>query len=496
MTENTKQAANEAENQDILKAAETMLVEPSKDVKRKILVTFNLIIGLSVLIYNIVTLVKFGNFNNPGRDWIMYPLLLGIMFSSGIYNLNNIFRGRTGNPFWNQFFAWTTTLVLQLISIVTVQANSNIALSFLWDVSLSLLLIFVTAFLIGKWAALVYYGVAIGNMLLVADRVGFGYVYQLEGFPEKDVSTFAVLWVLYLTVGILVAFAEGGMIGKILKVIPIAVSRIRAAGEEKKKLELENARMGAELDVAQRLQMMVLPRKEELKVCRGLEVAATMQPADEVGGDYYDILTKGEVTYVAVGDVTDHGLASGVVMLMAQSAFRILLEDPEPSLPDALNKLNSLLYKNVQVRLLDSRNMTLSLFRHERGRLTVCGQHEKVIVARAGGMLEFLDTADLGLYVGLVEDISATVNTLDIQLDTGDTVLLYTDGATEAEDPKGEQYGESRLGKALMRALAASPSTPDQILQTVKKDIFTWMAGGDLQDDITMVVFRKTEENQ
>ncbi|MEO1267740.1 MAG: HAMP domain-containing protein [Myxococcota bacterium] len=79
------------------------------------------------------------------------------------------------------------------------------------------------------------------------------------------------------------------------------------------RLKEENVRLGAELDVAQRLQLMVLPHSRELDAIQPLDIAGFMQPADEVGGDYYDVLRGKQALKIGIGDVTGHGLESGVL---------------------------------------------------------------------------------------------------------------------------------------------------------------------------------------
>ncbi|HRP69481.1 MAG TPA: SpoIIE family protein phosphatase, partial [Turneriella sp.] len=169
--------------------------------------------------------------------------------------------------------------------------------------------------------------------------------------------------------------------------------------------------------------------------------------------------------------------------------FRILLEEPEPSLNIALERLNSLLYKNIQGRLEDTRNMTLSLLRHENGHIDICGQHEKVILVRHDGTLEIHDTANLGIYVGLMEDISYTINLLSLTLNKGDQILLFTDGATEAENASKEQFSEKRLATAFKKY--AHQST-QEIVESLKAEILAWQGDVPLMDDITLVVVRRT----
>ncbi|HCA97976.1 MAG TPA: hypothetical protein DEP38_26245, partial [Cyanobacteria bacterium UBA9226] len=92
------------------------------------------------------------------------------------------------------------------------------------------------------------------------------------------------------------------------------------------KLKAENIRLSAELEVTRKLQKMILPKQEELDAIEELEIAGFMEPADEIGGDYYDVFSENGRVKISIGDVTGHGLESGVVMLMTQTAVRTLQE--------------------------------------------------------------------------------------------------------------------------------------------------------------------------
>ena len=86
------------------------------------------------------------------------------------------------------------------------------------------------------------------------------------------------------------------------------------------RLRSENLRMGAELEVTRRLQQMVLPKAHELAAIEHLDIACLMEPASEVGGGYYDVLQHNGCVKIGIGDITGHGLESGVLMLMVQMA--------------------------------------------------------------------------------------------------------------------------------------------------------------------------------
>ena len=89
-----------------------------------------------------------------------------------------------------------------------------------------------------------------------------------------------------------------------------------------------------------------------------------MEPADEVGGDYYDILQQDGKVKIGIGDVTGHGLESGMLMIMVQTATRVLLESNLADPVKFLDILNRSLYKNVQ-RMKSDKNLTLSILDYE-----------------------------------------------------------------------------------------------------------------------------------
>ncbi|MBN1889498.1 MAG: substrate-binding domain-containing protein, partial [Thermoflexales bacterium] len=122
-------------------------------------------------------------------------------------------------------------------------------------------------------------------------------------------------------------------------------------------LKEENLRMTAELDVTRRLQQMLLPSDVELGQVENLDIAGFMEPASEVGGDYYDVLQHNGYVKFGIGDVTGHGLESGVLMLMLQTAVRTLLISEERDPVRFMEILNRTLHENLQ-RMDVDKNLT------------------------------------------------------------------------------------------------------------------------------------------
>lgn len=256
--------------------------------------------------------------------------------------------------------------------------------------------------------------------------------------------------------------------------------------ELNKRLAAENLRLGTELDVARRLQAMVLPKQEELAKVPRLDIAGYMRPADHVGGDYYDVLNLGSHTKVGIGDVTGHGLEAGLVMLMVQSIARTLYEAGEYDPTRFLRILNQALYKNVQ-RIQTDKNLSLAFLDFRDGRLVLSGQHEEVLLIRADHTLERIDTTELGFPVGMEEDISGFLATRELPIGPGDCVVLYTDGVTEAANAKGELYGVERLCQSL---LALRPESAREISNAAVDDLFQFIGKAPIRDDISLVVIR------
>ncbi|MBE2220025.1 MAG: SpoIIE family protein phosphatase [Anaerolineae bacterium] len=253
------------------------------------------------------------------------------------------------------------------------------------------------------------------------------------------------------------------------------------------KLKDENLRLSAELDVARQLQMMVLPPESETSAIPDLDIACYMEPADEVGGDYYDVLKVGESVYLSIGDVTGHGLSSGVVMLMAQTAFLTLSQSGERDINRILSVLNQVLYRNI-LRIRENKNMTLAVIQYDEKGYSVVGQHESVIICRTDGTIEEIDTIDLGFPLGLDDDIDAFIASQQFQLAPGDVMLLYTDGITEAENPEQQQFGMEKL-KALLAQYHDLEAKA--IMEHIMKDVYGFIDTTPIYDDITMMVIKQ-----
>jgi len=244
--------------------------------------------------------------------------------------------------------------------------------------------------------------------------------------------------------------------------------------------------MGAELDVARQLQQMILPKPDELSQIPDLDIDGFMEVAAEVGGDYYDVIEQpGRVT-IGIGDVTGHGLESGVLMIMAQTAVRTLIAAKERNPAKFLGAVNQVIYQNAQ-RMSPGKSLTLALLDCQDGQLQITGQHEEVLVVR-NGRVERIDTIDLGFPIGMIDNVDDFISQTQILLNSGDSVVLYTDGITEAENDRRELYGMEQL----IRVIEAHwQQTAIAIREAVIADVHEHIGQHPIYDDITLVVLKK-----
>ena len=262
--------------------------------------------------------------------------------------------------------------------------------------------------------------------------------------------------------------------------------------EEKNKVLQESLlnikRMGAELDVAKQIQSMVLPKEEELEAIANIDIVGYMKPADEVGGDYYDVLHSDGIVTIGIGDVTGHGLESGILMLMTQTAVRTLQEMKESNPVRFLDTLNRTIYHNVQ-RMNSEKNLTLALLNYSEGIVSISGQHEETLVVRSGGhQIERIDMMDLGLPIGIDDDIADFIDHTTVELHSGDGIVLYTDGIPEAFNLEKKQYGMDRLCEVISQNWQG---TAQEVKQAVIDDVREFIGEQKVFDDITLVVLKQ-----
>lgn len=254
--------------------------------------------------------------------------------------------------------------------------------------------------------------------------------------------------------------------------IAIAIENARLFRQER----LEKEKALREQAEARQIQRALLPEQDP--VISGYAVDGLCLQLSAVGGDWYDYLDLGNGVWgIALGDVCGKGMAAALLMSATRSLFRTAAEGLE-SPSEVLKRLNKALLKDLPV----GRFVTLVYFVLDAKRATVRvanGGHPYPLFVREQTNITELKT-EKGLPLGLM---NSEYSEIRLTLKAGDRVLIYTDGAVEATNGKGMEYGISRLVKSLQE--------PGVSAQSVLADVQEFAIGGMLSDDATAIVLRR-----
>jgi hypothetical protein len=248
---------------------------------------------------------------------------------------------------------------------------------------------------------------------------------------------------------------------------------------------VERERVKAEIDAANRIQAALLP--VDAPDVAGAEFASHYRAATEIGGDYFDFLPmpSGEMG-IAFGDVSGHGLTSGIVMAMAKSALLVQVGyDPSPRA--VMNVLNDIVMRTAPKRilmtfffgLLDSTTQTL--------RFSSAGHLDPYVYRAATKRLEALSSWGFPLGVRRREPFMEH----SVDFDSGDRLILYSDGLIEAIDDDGDPYGFDRFEKTI---LSCGHMHAEDIKKTLLNSIRKFTRNRPPEDDQTLVVVSFEEQ--
>lgn len=241
-----------------------------------------------------------------------------------------------------------------------------------------------------------------------------------------------------------------------------------------------------QLSVARRIQQAILPQTFPAFPDRPeFDIFATMAPADAVGGDFYDFfLLDGDRLGMVVGDVSGKGVPAAIFMAVSRTLLRataVTCAAPD----ECIRQVNELLCRENTTGLFVT--MAYAILHWRTGTLEYClGGHDLPRLLRADGSVEPLDNLG-GLVLGVSS--SAKYQSATLQLNSGDHLVLYTDGITEAMDTGQQLFGVDRLDEVLRRE---APSDPKSTITRVLAAVKAHAAGARQHDDITLLCLHYT----
>lgn len=240
-----------------------------------------------------------------------------------------------------------------------------------------------------------------------------------------------------------------------------------------------HAKINKDLDRARVIQTGLLPT--EFKDTENMKVGARYLPADQVGGDYYDFFRIDQDHYgMVVADVSGHGVASALIMAMTKvllKTFSQKIRSPQ----ETLERINDIFQTDIQTDNFVTVFFGIFNIKEKKLHFVSAGHNPIIFIDKKSNNLDTIK-AD-GLFLGVFEDMMLSESSRDVV--SGNRIVLYTDGLTEAESPGGDMYNLARLCDI---SKDLSHLDPDAFIDRVFEDLRNFTAGSPLQDDVTMLV--------
>jgi serine phosphatase RsbU (regulator of sigma subunit) len=248
---------------------------------------------------------------------------------------------------------------------------------------------------------------------------------------------------------------------------------------------VEKERMEEELNIARDLQVSMLP--SNTPQIKGFEIAAYSLAARQVGGDFYDFIDMGEdKAGMLIGDVTGKSVSGALVMSASRTVFRMLSEE-QRTVKDNMIRANRRIKQDVKTGMFVA--LLYAVLDSEDKTLTLCsaGQTQPVYLSAITGEAILVQTEGDTFPLGILDD--AEYEETRLQLESGDKVVLYTDGIVEAMNEKEEMFGFDRLQQLIQ---ASQTTDAESLLKEILATVNEFAGTAEQHDDLTAIVIQAT----
>ena len=248
----------------------------------------------------------------------------------------------------------------------------------------------------------------------------------------------------------------------------------------------ERERLLREIEIARSVQERFLPAyTPEIP---NFEIAAFCQPAWEVGGDYFDYFRIDDSRWgIAIGDVSNKGVSAAFYMTMVKGFLKALAIQYEKPM-DILSKTNTLFYENVERGHFIS--MIFGILDSNKGEFTFsrAGHNPLLLLVGKSADGQWLTPAGMAIGMAPEEKFRTSIGEQTIQIQPGDTLVLYTDGYPEAMNENSEEFGEDNLEKLIKENIERKAQ---EIIRTLEIKIKEWEGNQTAMDDRTIIVIKR-----
>ncbi len=259
----------------------------------------------------------------------------------------------------------------------------------------------------------------------------------------------------------------------------IGNARIHREAHEKRAME-------SELQNAREVQRVLLPQEDP--VVSGFRISGTNQPARIISGDYYDYIDLGDNKFgIVIADVSGKGVPAGLLMAMCRSALRSVAPG-KTSPSEVLAAVNRQLFPDIREDMFIS--MAYGILDETTGKIVMsrAGHDPALLYRQVSGKVELLRSPGLALGVDGGAVFERVTKDHEVELQSGDCILLYTDGVREALDADEEEFGMDRMCETFRMA---APLGSEAVLSRMQEELRQFTGEGPQMDDITLVAIEK-----
>ncbi|HET6469446.1 MAG TPA: CHASE2 domain-containing protein, partial [Geminicoccaceae bacterium] len=317
----------------------------------------------------------------------------------------------------------------------------------------------------------------------LAPRLGPGQTLALGALVLAGVT--AGSWLAFALGDLLIDFGLAALTGFVAWSAMVYL-HYRREDQERRRTDESLALMRREMQLAGDMQRAILPQRQD--GLAGVELHATMLPALDIGGDFYDWfrLPSGQIALV-VADVSGKGMAAALFMAIARTVLRASAAAEAGDCGACLARANDLLAADNEAAMFVT--MVYAVLDPRTGELAYAnGGHNPPCLVSGDGRLRWLPATG-GMALGMLGGVA--FGTGHVRLAPDDMLVLYTDGVTEAFSRRGEPFGEARLERSLRDGSALPPS---EAVTRLVADVQAFVRGAEPSDDITCLALRLTPD--
>lgn len=270
-----------------------------------------------------------------------------------------------------------------------------------------------------------------------------------------------------------------------IKTLASAFNKMARDLEITTKAMIEKEKITKELEIARKIQQDLIPK--DIPELKGLDIAASIDPAGEVGGDCYDFLRLDEDnTLIYVGDVTGHGVPASLVVSITNAVFYAMLEFKN-STSDIISTTNKIIHAKTETSMFVTAVLCNWNDKDQSFTYTQAG-HEKIFHYKAASKSFNVEPSG-GMALGMIPDLAPLLKEHELKLEVGDYVVLYSDGIPEAWKSPTEMLGMEGFQKILE---AQDPSkSASELHASIHAAVTEYRGGYEQMDDITLMIIKR-----